>query len=53
MDKIELYDEDEIAEGVPLESWDWDVNDQLLEGDFSQHEIGKEEKSKTWFPQRR
>ena len=49
VENIELYDEDEIAEQVPLESWDWDVNDQLLEGDFSQHEIAKEEKDKRGF----
>ena len=49
MEEIELYEEDEPGEMVPLESWDWDVNDQLLDGDFSQHALGDEEKRKRGF----
>lgn len=45
-EEIELYDEDEIEEKIPLETWDWDVNDQLLDGDFSEHEISEVDKAK-------
>ena len=48
VEQIELYDEDEVDE-MPMESWDWDANDQLLEGDFSQHNTGDEEKAKRGF----
>eukprot|EP00435_Cladocopium_sp_Y103_P023304 s2901_g5.t1 len=49
VDELELYEEDEQPETVPLESWDWDVNDQLLDGDFSQHEVSAEDKRKRGF----
>ena len=48
-EEIELYDEDEIEEKIPLETWDWDVNDQLLDGDFSEHEISEVDKAKRGF----
>ena len=48
-EEIELYEEDIPEETVPLESWDWDVNDQLLEGDYPQFEIPVEEKRKRGF----
>ena len=44
-EEIELYDEDEIEEEILLETWDWDVNDQLLDGDFSEHEISEVDKA--------
>eukprot|EP00435_Cladocopium_sp_Y103_P043647 s2238_g12.t1 len=47
--EIELYDEDELADEVPLESWDWDINDQLLDGDFSNYEISSDEKARRGF----
>eukprot|EP00435_Cladocopium_sp_Y103_P025443 s995_g6.t1 len=49
MEDVELYEEDEPGEMVPLESWDWDVNYQLLDGDFSHHEISNENKCKRGF----
>ena len=49
MENVELYEEDEPGEIVPLESWDWDVNDQLLDGDFSQHAMADDEKRRRGF----
>ena len=46
---IELSEEDEPEIEVPLESWDWDVNDQLLDGDYGQYEIPNDEKLKRGF----
>ena len=43
VEDVELYDEDEEGEDVPLETWDWDMNDQLLDGDFANFEISEEE----------
>ena len=40
---IEVYEEDEPEIEVPLESWDWDVNDQLLDGDYGQYETPRRE----------
>jgi hypothetical protein len=48
IEEIELY-EDEPEEVAPLESWDWNMNDQLLDGDFSQHELSDEEKQMSGF----
>ena len=48
-EEIELYKEDIPEETVPLESWDWDLNDQLLEGDYAQFEIPNEEKRRRGF----
>ena len=49
VEDIELYDEDEVDEPIPLESWDWDTNDQLLEENFSQHHVSDEEKIRRGF----
>ena len=49
VDEVELYDEDECEEEIPLETWDWDVNDQLLGGDFADYEISSEDKGKRGF----
>ena len=35
---IEVYEEDEPEIEVALAAWDWDVNDQLLDGDYGQYE---------------
>ena len=48
-EEIDLYEEDIPEETVLLESWDWDVNVQLLEGDYAQFEIPIEEKRKRGF----
>ena len=48
-EEIELYEEDEPEINIPLETWDWDVNDQLLDGEFSQFEISPEEKKRRGF----
>eukprot|EP00435_Cladocopium_sp_Y103_P026788 s4238_g6.t1 len=49
IEDVELYDEDDVGEEVPLESWDWDTNDQLLDGDFSQFKLSEDEKAKRGF----
>ena len=51
VDEVELYDEDEEAEKIPLETWDWDVNDQLLGGDFADYGISDADKNKRGPPQ--
>ena len=43
---IELHEEDEPEIEVPR---DWDVNDQLLDGDYGQFEIPNDEKLKRGF----
>ena len=48
-EEIELYEEDEPEINIPLETWDWDVNDQLLDGEFAQFEISPEEKKRRGF----
>ena len=49
IEEIELYEEDEPEEVAPLESWDWNMNDQLLDGDFSQYELSDDEKQMRGF----
>ena len=49
IEEIELYEEDEPEEVAPLEFWDWNMNDQLLDGDFSQHKLSDEEKQMRGF----
>ena len=49
VDEGELHDEHESEEETPLETWDWDVNDRLLEGDFADYEISSEDKGRSGF----
>lgn len=49
IEETELYEENEPEEVAPLESWDWNMTDHLLEGDFSQHELSDGEKQMRGF----
>ena len=49
VDNTELYDEDDPGVEMPLEAWDWEMSDHLLEGKFEEHEITPEEKQKRGF----
>ena len=49
VDEVELHDEHESEEEAPLETWDWDVNDRLLEGDFADYEISSADKGRSGF----
>ena len=46
---MKVFEEDEPGIEIPLESWDWDVKDQLLDGDYGDYEIPKGQKLKGGF----